>query len=109
MYSKNKIIKTFRGDSQTIYIDVPAWVEDGDIFYLAITLPHQLFEDACIVRRIKYTSDLGAKLQVRLTSAETASLCPGVYYYEIKVLNSKEVFSTVQLKTKLVILKDVKI
>ena len=101
-----RIIKINRGDSFEFTTEIPdkndptknymLSAENDDAFYFAICLPHQLFENAIILKGCTATStdDITGeydqnretgKITVKLTPAETMQLMPGIYYYTTKL------------------------
>lgn len=92
--SLNNIVMINRGDTFTFDFTIydensPEGryiLKDDDALYFGIMDPHQLFEDA-IVRK-KYTkedTDELGNLIITLKPEDTLDLCPGVYYYAIKL------------------------
>lgn len=97
--SPNNMIALNRGDS----FIVPLFINQGSkrnpirynlnthkdfSLYLGVMEPNQKFEDAVI--RKKWTYDTGminqyGDLMICLTPDDTALLCPGKYFYEIKM------------------------
>ena len=92
--SNNNIIMINRGDTFTFDFTIDDGsaddgryiLKDDDALYFGVMDPHQLFEDALI--RKKYTKediDEMGNLIITLKPEETLDLCPGVYYYAIKL------------------------
>lgn len=96
----NDIIVMNRGDSLdfdvTIYDDNSEtgyyYLQPGDVVYFRIMLPHQPFEEAIFKK--EYTvndTDPAGTLVVHLKHEDTVNMCPGVYYYSIKLhVNHRE-------------------
>ena len=91
----NKIIKINRGD--TFEFDVAILdkadraksylLTKSDAVYFALMYPHQRFEDAIFIKG--YTSEEQDKatgdITIKITSNDTRCLCPGIYYYTVKL------------------------
>lgn len=107
---KNGIIYVNRGDS----FELPLFINKGtdlvplrwdikntgaEVFF-ALTEPNQMFEDALV--RKKYTQDdineLG-DVVIKMTHDDTKCLCPGKYYYQIKLKFPPDEDDTYQVNT----------
>jgi len=110
------IIKLIRGDShaRTFYIpddtkeDGKYILDDKEVVYFGITLPHQPFEHA-IIKKVFHPEDQreDGVFEVYLTPDDTVDLLPGIYYYSIKLLyydeKGKECVDTIVNKHKVVV------
>jgi hypothetical protein len=94
-----KIIKINRGDSFEFTTTIPRkddptknyMLTSRDALYFAILNPHQNFENAIILKGWRGgiqdpdIDESTGEIKIRLTSKETRSLNPGVYYYSTKL------------------------
>lgn len=90
-----KIIKINRGDSFSYKINVtadkagnsPYLLSSEDAVYFAILYPHQKFEDAVLLRGYTKEDQDGetGEIIVQLSPNDTRCLCPGIYYYTVKL------------------------
>lgn len=105
------IFKVIHGDSFRFKYELPVDLTPGDIIYVGVMYPHQLFEDSIITRKfILSAADFErGYINVRWTSGELYCLDPDVYYYAIKCLRTDGRVETLRDNTKLVILDDTQI
>ena len=92
--SENNIIRINRGDTFSFDFTIndansPEGryiLKDDDALYFGLMDPHQLFEDALVKKRYtKDDCDNMGNLVIKLNAEDTLDLCPGVYYYSIKL------------------------
>lgn len=90
----SNIITMTRGDSYIFDVTLfdewnpnKRWeIQEGDVVYFGIMLPHQKFEDAIIRKRFTYAqSKYPGRITIRLAPDDTVDLEPGVYFYAVKV------------------------
>jgi len=70
-------------------------LKDGEVLYLGVKEPNQLFEDSVIRKR--YTvADLNedGDVLIQFNPRDTVSVLPGKYYYEIKIVNNISITSS---------------
>lgn len=89
-----------RGDSLSLFFDLrdgdsitfdPYPIGPDDEFYFAILEPNQIWENAIVKKKIQ-SKDL-KQLQVNIEPKDTMCLIPGLYYYQIKLRNNKDVYT----------------
>ncbi len=89
------IIVINRGDSYAFNLDLnvsdnPGEIyrlEDNDILYFGLMLPHQKFEDAILKKKFTvedYVADSDI-IEMCINPEDTVDLLPGKYYYAIKL------------------------
>lgn len=91
--SFNKIIRLTRGDTADIHLtsilddakEIVSECTEADTFYLGVTEPNQLFEDAILKKVVKFTDIVDNDLVFHLNSSDTEFLIAGKYYYTIKI------------------------
>jgi hypothetical protein len=92
--SNNNIIMINRGDTFTFDFTIDDGstddgryiLKDDDALYFGIMDPHQLFENAIVKRRFtKDDCDDAGNLIITIRPEDTIDLCPGVYYYAVKL------------------------
>ena len=90
----NNIVVINRGDtfSFDLTISDPASedgryiLKDDDVLYFGLMDPHQLFENALVKKRYtKEDTDDAGNLIITINPEDTIDLCPGVYYYAVKL------------------------
>ena len=116
--AKNGIITLYAGDSFAAPLFLNAGtrlypmryvLEEGDKVYVGIMEPGQPFEHA-LIRKVLTKDDLNAYGDPELTlrPEDTEMVMPGLYYYEAKLVvtkDGKETIQTVIPKKKLYILR----
>ncbi len=121
LIKKNNVITLTRGD----YLKIPVvitrgrfpydteWtLEEGDYAFFGLMEPNKFFDEAILKKELT-SEDLDSEgnLYVEILPEDTMNLCPGVYYYEIKVLykefeNSEDYkthIDTIVQKTKFIL------
>ena len=107
---KNNVITMNRGD--TLRLSIPLYknrltkerveVEDEDIIFFGLMLPHQHFECAFLKKEFDLLNfDSEGNFILSLEPLETMNLTSGVYYYELKLLkHSDDSITTLIPKTQ---------
>ena len=117
--SLNNIIKINRGDTFSFDLNIaddssPTGryiLKENDTLYLGIMDPRQKFEDALIKKSYtKDDCDEEGNFIITIKADDTIDLCPGVYYYSVKlhrVVDNEEEYVdevlTIINKTKFII------
>ena len=115
----NNIIKINRGDTFSFDLNIvdegsPTGqyiLQEDDVLYLGIMDPNQQFEDALVKKSYtKDDCDEEGNFVITIKAEDTIDLCPGVYYYAIKLhrlINNEEEYLdeviTIINKTKFII------
>lgn len=93
-------ISASRGDSYSFEITVYSGdrmtpinyaFQDGDVLYMAVQEPNQVFEDAILKK--KFTKDDlidDSTIKVSFTPEDTMYLLPGLYYYQFKLVRAEK-------------------
>lgn len=110
------VIQVVRGDDFSFVLNVEDQnsengnyiLNENDVLYLGVTLPHQPFENALIKKRYtKRDQDKDGNIIASIDSKDTIDLIPGVYYYSVKLRQNAntefEKITTVIYKTKFVL------
>lgn len=94
MAALNNIVVINRGDTFSFDLTINDCsapdgryiLKDDDVLYFGLMDPHQLFENALVKKRYtKDDCDDVGNLVITIKPEDTLDLCPGVYYYAVKL------------------------
>lgn len=117
-FVNNQVIQLNRGDDIDIVLQVntgtalkpiPCVLEDGEALYLGVMAPNQRWEEAIIRKKLTSENcDKNGNVFIHFDSADTENVCPGTYYYMVKIyvkdrIEDKYNINTIVNKTKFII------